>query len=116
MPDKRHRESTKPIETLKLMAEAGPSSAARKLGVSTTTLYTARKTNVVSKVVETAAAGIRKSGKSIGKTSTMEVTPEKLAEVVERVQEYDVFIIDVPKDKVDLVRHMSQAIGAKLMQ
>lgn len=54
----QHQERTEPLAVCDLMERFGAGKAAEMIGVSPTLLYTARKTNDVSKVVEVAAAGL----------------------------------------------------------
>lgn len=95
-------EVSKPVSLLRLMNQIGPSRTARSVGVSTTTLYKARKTNKVAKVIETAAAGV------LAQEADIPLPKEA------KVPDLTAFIIEIPPDKVDIVTRFVEMAGAKL--
>lgn len=90
-----------PKAVLNLMREIGPTKAAKQLGVSTTTLYKARRSGEVSRAYEVAAAGI-----------VMGHMPEPTR--VSRV-ERELLMFEVPKEKEDIVRRVVRSLGGEVV-
>lgn len=95
-------ETAKPVALLSLMAKIGPTKTSKQLGVSTTTLYKARKTKTVSRVYEVAAeAKLAEFG---------DIKPPAHATLADAA----VFIGEIPRDKADLLKRVAAAMGATL--
>jgi len=103
--DRQKGEAVSPTNTMRLIKSLGVTAAARKLGVSTTTLHKARRTSLVSRVVEVAAEGVIHSGESLP------APKQEAANGESRVM----FLLDVPKTKAEIVERMAQALGAEFI-
>lgn len=96
----RKGETAKPQHTLELMTALGPTRAAKLLGTSTTTLYKAQRSGVVSKVIEVAAEAKMHelSGPEIGQQSGKKL-----------------FLASVDQDKSEIAEKMLRALGAEFL-
>lgn len=129
----KHRgETVPPKHILKLVSTLGVTGAARAIGVSTTTIQTARKKGEASKVIEIAAAGILTgiaNGILNGKGMSAEPVPKQApiatsgevlnplptrATLPQATAGNVVFVLEAPRDKAVLVEHFAKAIGAFL--
>lgn len=108
----KHRSTTViPSNVLELMESVGPTRAAKLLGVSTTTLYSARTRGYVSKVIEIAAEGaLRQPVKRIVGTSH---EPKPAAEP--KPEATVVCLIEVGKSKLHVIENVAKMIGAPLL-
>lgn len=107
-------ETVTPINTLTLISRLGVTRAHRELGVSTTTLHKARKSNVVSKVVEIAAtaalANLGQPAKAAPQPFTQSTGSGKVAGA-----DHIVFLISVERSKEQMVREFARMLGAELI-
>lgn len=126
----KHRgETVPPVNILKLVSTLGVTGASRAIGVSTTTIQTARKKNEASKVIEIAAAGVLTgiaNGILNGK-GMMEPAPKPTHVAAGEVLNPPkaavhlpaagsvVFLVEAPRDKVTLLEYFAKSIGAQLM-
>lgn len=94
-----------PKAILSLMDQVGPTKAAKELGVSTTTLYKARRGGEVSRAYEVAAAAI------LGLERPIAAARAVRAASVER----ELLMFEVPKDKEDLVRRAVRSLGGEVV-
>lgn len=97
-----------PKAVLHLMEQFGPTKAAKQLGVSTTTLYKARRGGEVSRVYEVAASGI------LGQPAAKPARTALQTEVVAH-EERALLLVEVPKEKVSLVRRTIAVLGGEVM-
>lgn len=94
-----------PQAILALMEQEGPTRAAKELGVSTTTLFKARRGGQVSRVYEVAAAAI------LGlKMPAREAAPARVAKV-----ERELLMFEVPKEKEDIIRRAVRSLGGEVV-
>lgn len=100
----RRGETMKPNAVFKLIDTVGASRAARLLGVSTTTLQTARHKGEISKVIEIAAAGLLRDIVTAGGSSAAR-QPVATA----------VFLLEVREDQVPAVEMFAKAFQATLV-
>ena len=116
----RKRLSVAPDKTLMLMKSLGPTRAAQALGVSTTTLYKARATGEVSKVLEIAAEGALSGtlSHSLARTVTEPEAPAPAApEAVKwpsvAIKEpMALCLVEVPRAKLSMIERLAKALGA----
>lgn len=104
-----------PENTLALMDTLGASRAARALGVSTTLLYTARKDNAVSKVVEVAAAGALNG--AVGVTLAPKPTASKLSVEMATAEAppVRVVLLEVAEAKLPIIQRLAKSLGAPIL-
>lgn len=128
----KHRgETVPPVNILKLVSTLGVTGASRAIGVSTTTIQTARKKNEASKVIEIAAAGVLTgiangilNGKGLSEAAPKPThvaagevlnPPPARAPMVPHISGHVVFLLEAPREKVVLLEHFAKAIGAQLI-
>lgn len=99
-----------PKAVLQLMTQLGPTKAARQLGVSPTTLYKARRGGEVSRVYEVAASGILGQPAAAAKPAKT-VFQTEMAPNEERA----LLMVEVPKERVNLIRRAVTAVGGEVM-
>ncbi len=104
-------ETVKPVAVLKLLDDIGPARASRKLGISTTTLYKARNSGVVSKSIELAATGLLSMGSAPAPEMTAAPQPARHATNGERT----VVVMKVPSSKVELIREVAEKFGGEIV-
>ncbi len=106
-------ERVTPTNILKLVSSVGVTRAARAIGVSTTTVQTARKKNIATKVVETSAAGVLSN---MAAHDIVPPTPHKLStSAVEAAPATVIVLLEVEKDRLPLVEKFARAIAAELI-
>lgn len=128
----KHRgETVPPVNILKLVGTLGVTGASRAIGVSTTTIQTARKKNEASKVIEIAAAGVLTgiangilNGKGLAGAPTkpthvaagevLNPSPAK-APIHQPAVGSVVFLVEAPREKVTLLEYFAKSIGAQLI-
>jgi hypothetical protein len=108
-------ETVSPTNTLLLIDRIGVTRAHREIGVSTTTLHKARKSGVVSRVVEiAAAAALQNLGAPARATAPQPFTqtppPDKFTQ-----PDRAVFLISVERTKEQMVREFARMLGAELI-
>lgn len=108
-------ETVNPTNTLLLIERIGVTRAHRELGVSTTTLHKARKSGVVSRVVEIAAtAALQHLGSPVRAASpqpfTQSASPDRFTQ-----EDRAVFLISVDRTKENMVREFARMLGAELI-
>lgn len=103
-------ETVTPTNTLLLISRLGVTRAHRELGVSTTTLHKARKSNIVSKVVEIAAgAALSHLGEQArAPAAKLDGAPRSSGNRV-------VFLIAVDRAKEQMVREFARMLDAELV-
>jgi len=99
-------ETVPPVNTLRLLDSVGASRASRMLGVSTTTLHKARKHQLVSRVIEVAAAG---QVAALGDT-VLKAPAKRRDEAIKAL-----FLIEIPQDKVKVMQRLAEALDAELV-
>lgn len=102
-----------PTKTLALMDTLGASRAARAIGVSTTLLYTARKENEVSKVVEVAAEGALNG--TVGVTLAPKATVAPTKPAAETPPAVRVVLLEVAENKLPMVQKLAKSLGAPIL-
>lgn len=108
-------ETVTPVATLALVQKIGVTRASKEIGVSTTTLHKARKSNVVSKVVEIAAeSALTHLGDHPGKRSVAQ-GPVAADAIISANGRTALIVMEVPTDKVEMVQKFSIHLGAKLI-
>lgn len=116
-------EYVRPVQTLALMDERGPTRAARELGVSTSRLHKARREHKVSKIVEVAATALLK-GPSIRAEMMSPETAPPIAEMrsftpspaaEQRRGEETMFLLSVDSSKAELVKRFATMLDAELL-
>jgi len=102
-------ETEKPVKLLQLIATMGITRAARQLGISTTTIHKARRHNVVSRVIEIAAANVLRdlAGKADGDT------PKPAVKSDDATISY---LMIVARSKAGVVEQFAKAINATLVE
>jgi hypothetical protein len=109
-------ETTTPTNTLALVQKIGVTRASKELGVSTTTLHKARKSNVVSKVVEIAATFALEHLGDTPRSASLALPPSMpMAPVMSADGTTTLFLLEVSADKAAMVQKFAQHLGAKLM-
>jgi len=100
------RETTKPDAMIKLMAKIGTSAAARRVGVSRTTLLNARRKGVVSAVIEQAAFG------ALVSLDNEPALPRKLeAKQPEKV----ILVVEAPQPAIPIVEKIVAALHGQVV-
>lgn len=103
-------ETALPVAVLSVVGKLGVTRASKEIGTSTTTLHKARKNNVVSKVVEIAAAHV------LEHLGDVTAAPIRIAaNRNERPRKEAMFLISVAVDKAPIVEQMAKALGAELV-
>lgn len=118
-PRPRHKDAVErlkgeivaPVKTLQLMDILNVSRTARELGVSTTTLHKAKKSNMVSRVIEVAAEG---KLREITQQATGESGGHSAPATMQRGQT-EVFLLEVDRSKRDMVVKFAEMMGGKLI-
>src|SRR6185437_15480642 len=102
-------ETEKPVKLLQLIEMMGITRAARQLGISTTTIHKARRHNVVSRVIEIAAANVLRDlvGKADGDT------PKPAGKSDDATISY---LMIVARSKAGVVEQFAKAINATLVE
>ena len=104
-------ETVAPVAVLKLLDEIGPARASRKLGISTTTLYKARNSGVVSKSIELAARAVMDtSGSTPAPSNNHAATRAKTTD-----EERTVVVMELPNSKVELIRRVAEKFGGEIV-
>lgn len=106
-------ETVTPTNTLLLIQRIGVTRAHRELGVSTTTLHKARKSGVVSRVVEIAASAALSNLGAIAQPTGPMPTPEpdKFG-----AAEKAMFLVSVSRDKAALFEQFARTLGAEIFK
>jgi hypothetical protein len=104
-------DATEPVETLNLMRHLGVTRASRLLGVSTTTLYHARTTGLVSRVIEVAAGGAMRSIAMQRPPAKLGVQEKPAPSTVQTV----VVLLEVEATQVPVVERFAKALNAPLL-
>lgn len=97
-------ETVPPTKTLRLMDTIGASRTSRMLGVSTTTLFKAKKFGFVSRVIEVAAEGALASLAGPPTTTTLGVPAKRQA-----------FLVEVDESKREAFLKLASALGAEVI-
>lgn len=105
-------ETALPVHTLALLGKVGVTRAAKEIGTSTTTLHKARKTNVVSKVVEVAAGNVLEH---LGDVATHIAEHRTLPKVKPTGRPDAMFLLSVSADKAPLVEQFAKALRAEII-
>lgn len=125
MPYRSKGEYVRPTKTLEMMDKYGPTRAARDLGVSASRLHKARRTGEVSKVVEVAATALLRgpllknavphqvAAEERFISSAPEPAEKPAAPATSMRGEETMFLISVPAEKAELVRHFAAKLDAE---
>jgi hypothetical protein len=114
-PHRIKGETVQPTNTLLLIERIGVTRAHRELGVSTTTLHKARKSGVVSRVVEIAATAALQHLGAPARASAPQ--PFQHSAPADRFTQGDraVFLISVPREKANMVEQFARMLDAEIV-
>ena len=103
-------ETAKPVKLLQLIETMGVTRTARHLGISTTTIHKARRHNIVSRVIEIAAANVLREllGEADGEAVSKAAASSEEATVS--------YLLIVARSKADVVEKFAKAIAATLVE
>lgn len=112
-PQRVKGETVKPVATMALVQKVGVTRASKEIGVSTTTLHKARKSGVVSKVVEIAAEhAMAHLGDHPGATKT---SRQAAPAIISHSGDTALIVMEVPTEKAAMVQKFAEHLGAKLI-
>lgn len=108
-------EFVQPVRTLQLVQTVGLTEASRRMGISTTTIHKARRTNEISRVMEVAADGLLYRHEHDGKVRDVYAPVTPVGQLVEDTG-LVLYLLQVDASKAPLVERFGKMLGAEIMR